>query len=309
MAETGALGSTGERTRAEFGRRNRLLLVLRVVGRFARSKPLGFLGAVIVVFFLVLAIFAPLIAPYDPERIDLRRALEGPSGTYWLGTDQVGHDVLSRLIYGARLSMIIGFGAVFISGIFSTIFGIMSAYIGGWFDSVVQRFVDAWIAMPDLIILITILGIVRRTEANMVFAMVGALAILRIAPVTRIVRSLVLEVRERPYVEAAQATGAGPLRMMSRHVLPNVLPFIIVTSSIALPLTILAEASLSFLGFGPAGSISWGQMLSVDGREFFRKQIGLALYPGLCIAAAVFGFNMFGDAMRDALDPRLRGSR
>jgi peptide/nickel transport system permease protein len=142
----------------------------------------------------------------------------------------------------------------------------------------------------------------------MVFAMVGALAILRVAPVTRIVRSLVLEVRERPYVEAAQAVGAGPLRTMARHVLPNVLPFIIITSSVALPLTILAEASLSFLGFGPAGTISWGQMLSVDGREFFRKQIGLALYPGLCIAAAVFGFNMFGDAMRDMLDPRLRGT-
>ncbi len=274
---------------------------------FARRKPLGFVGAVIVGFLLVMAIFAPLIAPYDPGRIDLRRALEGPSSTYRLGTDNVGHDVLSRLIWGARLSMIIGFGAVVSSSIVATVLGLVTAYLGGKVDMIVMRFIDAWIAMPDLIILITILGIVRRTDANMMYALLFALSLSRIAGVTRLYRAYAIEVRARPYVEAAEGLGATQLRGMFRHVLPNVLPMLIVGATIALPGIILAEASLSFLGFGPEGQPSWGQMLSVDGREFFRKQFGLALYPGLCIGASVFGFMVFGDALRDILDPRLRG--
>ena len=274
---------------------------------FARRKPLGFVGAIIVGFLLTMAIFAPLIAPYDPGRIHLRRALEGPSSTYKLGTDDVGHDVLSLLIWGARLSMIVGFGAVVSSSIVATVLGLVSAYFGGKVDMVIMRFIDAWIAMPDLIILITILGIVRRTAANMMYALLFALAFSRIAGVTRLYRSYVLEQRSRPFVEAAEGIGAGPMRIMFRHVLPNILPMLIVGATIALPATILAEASLSFLGFGPEGQPSWGQMLSVDGREYFRKQFGLALYPGLCIGAAVFGLMVFGDALRDILDPRLRG--
>ena len=275
--------------------------------RFARRQPLGAIGGVLVAFFIFVAVFAPLVAPYDPERIDLRRALEGPSSTYRLGTDDIGRDVLSRLIWGARLSMIVGFGAVLISGIVGTVVGVFSAYIGGWVDHVIMRLVDAWIAMPGLIILITILGIVRRTDYNLVLAMLIALAFLRIAPAARVYRSAVLELRSRPYIDAAQSLGANPVRIMVRHVLPNVFPLILITTTVALPGTILAEASLSFLGFGPAGETSWGQMLSVDGREYFRRQPGLAIYPGLLITASVFGFNMFGDALRDILDPRMRG--
>lgn len=276
-------------------------------GNFAYRKPLGFLGFLLVVFFISLAIFAPWIAPYDVGRIDLRNSLVGPTSAYWLGTDDVGHDVLTQLIWGARLSMTIGFGAVVSSSIVATILGIASAYLGGWVDLTIGRLIDAWIALPDLIILITILGVVRRTDINLVFAMLVALALSRFAPVTRIYRSSVMELRGRPFVEAAQASGAGTIRVMAKHVFPNVLPLIIVTSTTALPLAILAEASLSFLGFGPAGEPSWGQMLSVDGRQFFTKQPMLALAPGFAIGGAVFGFNMFGDALRDMLDPRLRG--
>ncbi|MEE8422266.1 MAG: ABC transporter permease [Dehalococcoidia bacterium] len=275
---------------------------------FARVKPLGFLGAIMVGFLLTMAIFAPLIAPYDPGRIDLRNALQGSSSMYKLGTNDIGQDVLSRLIWGARLSMVVGFGAVVSSSIVATVLGLVSAYFGGWVDMLIMRFIDAWIAMPDLIILITILGIVRRTEANMMYALLFALAFSRIAGVTRLYRSYVIEQRSRPFVEAAEGLGASPLRGMFRHVLPNILPMLIVGATIALPGTILAEASLSFLGFGPEGQPSWGQMLSVDGREYFNKQFGLALYPGLCIGAAVFGFMVFGDALRDILDPRLRGA-
>ncbi len=283
------------------------LRMLVGIGTFAYRKPLGFFGFVLVLFFVTLAIFAPWIAPYDVGRIDLRNSLSGPTSDYWLGTDDVGHDVLTRLIWGARLSISIGFGAVLLSSIVATGLGIFSAYSGGWVDNAIGRVIDAWIALPDLIILITILGIVRRTEVNLTYAMLIALALSRFAPVTRIYRSAVIELRHRPYVEAAEASGASMFRVMRSHVFPNVLPLIIVTSTVAVPLAILAEASLSFLGFGPAGEPSWGQMLSVDGREFFRKQPLLALAPGIAIGLSVFGFNMFGDALRDILDPRLRG--
>lgn len=287
-----------------------LLRVFVAMGHFARQKPLGAASGLLVVTFILIAVFAPWIAPHQYNAPNLRATLVGPSSEYWLGTDQLGRDVLSRLIYGARLSMIVGFGSVVISSVLATIVGVASGYLGGRFDAVVQRFVDAMMAMPGLLLLITILGIVRRVPgANMIFAMLFVIAILRIAPSSRVVRSAVIEMRDRPFVEASQALGATPLRVMLRHVLPNVFPLIFITATIALPAAILQEASLSFLGFGPAGEASWGQMLSVDGREFFRAQMWLAIAPGIAIGLTVFGFNMFGDAIRDVLDPRLRGSR
>ncbi|MBM3139214.1 MAG: ABC transporter permease [Chloroflexi bacterium] len=279
------------------------------IWNFSRRKPLGAIGAAIVLIFVFVAVTAPVIAPFDDGAQHLRDKLQGPSAKYRLGTDNLGRDVLSRLMYGAQLSLIVGFGAVGISSLAATLMGLVMAYFGRWVDQIMSRVIDAWIALPDLIILITFLGIVRRTGANMILAMVLGLAFLRSATASRVVRSAVLELRNRPFVEAAEAAGAGPVRIMFRHVLPNILPLIIVTASVALPNAILAEASLSFLGFGPEGTSSWGQMLSVEGREFFRKQPGLALWPGVCIALAVFGFNMFGDALRDVLDPRLRGTR
>ncbi|HEY8491748.1 MAG TPA: ABC transporter permease [Dehalococcoidia bacterium] len=277
---------------------------------FARKKPLGFLGMIIVLSLVATALLADAIAPYPPDKIDLRNSLEGPSREHLLGTDRNGKDTLSRLIHGARISMYVGFGAVALGSTGAALLGITSAYLGGWGDKLIQRFVDAWQAMPGLIILITLLGIARRMpDIDMVLAMVVAIGILIIAGQSRVIRSAALATMATPYVEAARALGAGGPRIIFVHVLPNVLPLVLVTATISLGGVILAEASLSFLGFGPDGEPSWGQMLSLDGREYMSKQPGLAIFPGLAIGLAVFGFNMFGDALRDVLDPRLRGRR
>jgi peptide/nickel transport system permease protein len=283
---------------------------LMAAGWFARHKPLGFLGALIILALAVAALFAGQLATHDPNKIDLRHKLEGPSRAHWLGTDATGKDTYSRLLYGARISLKVGLGAVLLSTLCATALGVVSGYFGGWFDTILQRFVDAWQAMPGLIILITMLGIVRRIpNVDMILAMILALGILSIAGRSRVERSQVIALRGMPYIEAARALGAGHLRIMLRHILPNTVPIILVGATVSLGGVILAEASLSFLGFGPAGETSWGQMLSVDGREFMRRQPGLAIWPGLCIALAVFGFNVFGDALRDVIDPRLRGRR
>jgi peptide/nickel transport system permease protein len=285
------------------------LRMLVAIWHFARRKPLGFLGGLLVVGLILTAIFAPVLAPYPPNKIDLRHKLEGPSAEHKLGTDATGKDVLSRLIYGARISITVGFGAVAISTVFATIIGVLSGYFGGWFDVIVQRFVDAWQAMPGLIILITFLGIVRRMpNVNVLLAMIIAIGVLSIAGRSRVERSAVIAIRGMPYVDAARSLGAGGGRIMWSYILPNILPVILVSATVALGTAILAEASLSFLGFGPAGEPSWGQMLSVDGRQYMRAQPGLAIWPGVCIGLAVFGFNIFGDALRDVSDPRLRGS-
>ena len=282
---------------------------LFALGKFARAKPLGFFGLVVILVMIFTATFAPQIATHPPNQIDLRNRLEGPSSEHWLGTDATGKDVFSRLVYGARISMYVGFGAVALSTVFATLIGVLSGYFGGWFDTIVQRFVDAWQAMPGLIILITLLGIVRRMpNVNMLLAMIVAIGVLSIAGRSRVERSAVITIRSMPYVEAARSLGAGGLRVMLQYILPNIFPIILVSATISLGGVILAEASLSFLGFGPAGEPSWGQMLSVDGRQYMRAQPGLAIWPGLCIALAVFSFNIFGDALRDVSDPRLRGS-
>jgi peptide/nickel transport system permease protein len=307
MATLGDRSLAGMRI-ATPGERPLPLRLLLGVANFARRKPLGFVGLMIVLALIIMAIFAPHLAPYSANKIDLKHALNGPSPRHRLGTDATGRDILSRLIFGARVSMTVGFGAVAISTIFATALGMISGFRGGWFDTIVQRFVDAWQALPGLIILITLLGIARRMPSvNILWAMILALGILAIAGTSRVIRSAVIAIRGQPYVEAARSLGAGGPRLIFRYVLPNVLPIIFVTATVALGGVILAEASLSFLGFGPAGQPSWGQMLSVDGRDYMRVQPGLAVYPGLCIGAAVFGFNIFGDALRDVFDPRLRG--
>jgi peptide/nickel transport system permease protein len=307
MATLGDRSLAGMRI-ATPGERPLPLRLLLGVANFARRKPLGFVGLMIVLALIIMAIFAPHLAPYSPDKTDLKHHLAGSTPQHRLGTDATGRDILSRLIFGARVSMTVGFGAVAISTIFATALGVISGFRGGWFDTIVQRFVDAWQALPGLIILITLLGIARRMPSvNILWAMILALGVLAIAGTSRVIRSAVIAIRGQPYVEAARSLGAGGPRLIFRYVLPNVLPIIFVTATVALGGVILAEASLSFLGFGPAGQPSWGQMLSVDGRDYMRVQPGLAVYPGLCIGAAVFGFNIFGDALRDVFDPRLRG--
>lgn len=298
----------------EFGpgwRRDRPLplRMLMGIGHFARRKPLGFVGLLMVTAFILAAIFAGLIAPFEPSKIDLRNRFApfDLSSAHKLGTDATGKDILSRLIYGARISMFVGFGAILISEVGAVTIGVISGYVGGWFDKIVQRLVDAWLAMPGLVILITFLGIARRTpNVDLLLAMIVAIGVLGIPGRSRVFRSQVLTLKGVAYVEAARSLGAGGPRIIWKCLLPNIFPLVLVSATTGLGAVILTEASLSFLGFGPAGKPSWGQMLSIDGRESFLRQPGLAIWPGLCIATAVFGFNMFGDALRDVLDPRLR---
>jgi len=284
--------------------------ILRTSLRFARRKPLGAFGFVLVLGLVICAVLAGVLAPYDPDKLDLKNRLAGfdPGGAHWLGTDKTGRDTLSRLLYGARISMKVGFGAVLISSTGALFIGVVSGYTGGIVDKIVQRLIDAWQAMPGLIILITFLGIARRNQSiDLVWAMVFAIGFLGIPGASRVFRSQVLTIKQAAYVEAARSLGATSPRIMWKCIVPNVFPLVMVSATTGLGAAILAEASLSFLGFGPAGKPSWGQMLSVEGREYMRVQPGLAIWPGLCIAAAVFGFNIFGDALCDVLDPRLRG--
>ena len=279
---------------------------VRGLARFARRKPLGFLGLLLVTAFLVMAVFAPVIAPYTYAEQKLRHRLEGPTRAHVLGTDSVGRDVFSRLVYGARVSITVGFGAVAITGTLAATIGIISGYYGGWLDKVTQRVVDLWQALPGLIVLITILGVFGTGLVQMILA----IGILGAGGASRIYRSAVLGLRQNTYIEAARTVGATDLRILLVYILPNVAPLILVLASVGLGGVILAESSLSFLGFGlPPPHPSWGQMLSIEGREYMSRAPGLAVFPGLCIALAVFSFNVLGDALRDVLDPRLRGGR
>ena len=278
------------------------------IARFAVRRPLGFFGGVNVLFFLIIAVFAPWLAPIDPYKQSLAMRFAEPSTTHWVGTDYVGRDIASRLIYGARLSLFVGMGTVILSGLFGTILGVMWAYLGKTFDAFMSMMVTAGLALPDLVLLIIAAQIARQAEISEIFSIVVTLSFTRMWGVTRIYRSAALEVRSRPFVEAAESYGAGAVRAMGKHVLPNVLPLIILSSTLALPNAILAEAGLSFLGFGPAGEPSWGQMFAGEASEYFRRQVWMLWAPGLTIGLTVMGFNFWGDAMRDLLDPRLRGT-
>jgi peptide/nickel transport system permease protein len=276
--------------------------------RFARRKPLGFAGLVVVLVMIVLAIpaIAHAVAPYDYSKQLLRHRLEGPSSAHWLGTDSNGRDQLSRIIFGARVSIVVGFGAVAISQVIASLIGVVSGYYRGWFDRIFQRLVDLFQALPGLVVLITILGLWGSGLWQLVFA----LGIVGGPPASRIIRSQVLTLMNRPYVEAARAEGAGSLRIMLAHVLPNVVPLIILGATVQIGAVVLAEASLSFLGYGvPPPFPSWGQLLTLDGRDYMRQAPWLAICPGAAIALTVFSFNVFGDALRDVLDPRLRVAR
>ncbi|HZU75915.1 MAG TPA: ABC transporter permease [Dehalococcoidia bacterium] len=275
---------------------------------FARRKPLGFFGLLIIVILVLLAIpqVAERVAPYSYTKQFLLDRLKGPSSRHLLGADSVGRDVLSRLIYGSRITVIVGFGAVAISETISAFIGLVSGYYGGWFDKLFQRIVDVFQALPALVVLIALLGLF----GSGLWQMVIGIGLISGPPGSRLIRGQVLATVQRPFVEAARITGAGDLRIIVQHVLPNVAPLIIFSASVRIGAVILLEASLSFLGYGvPPPFPSWGAMLTLDGREFMRRQPGLAIYPGLAIALAVFSFNVLGDALRDVLDPRLKSGR
>ncbi|MBT5107885.1 MAG: ABC transporter permease [Rhodospirillaceae bacterium] len=277
-------------------------LLIRVAS-LARRQPLGVAGALLVLTIVSLAVFADQIAPHDSELIDFNAMLTPPDDVYWLGTDQFGRDLWTRLMYGARTALFIGFIGAFVGATTGLVLGVASAYFGGNFDLIMQRIIDVFMAFP-LIIMALALVAVFGNELQFVIL---AITLPFIPDCARIVRSNALQIREIPYVDAARALGFGHTRIILRHMLPNVMaPYLIVLTS-NIGQAILLEASLSYLGLGvQEPTPSWGLMLQGGAEEYAESAPWVAVFPGLAIAVSVFGFNLFGDALRDVLDPRLR---
>ncbi len=292
--------------------RARPLRALLSVLRFVRRKPLGAFGGLIMLVLLLLALFGNLVAPFHYADIDVFNRFVGPTPEHPFGTDDQGRDVLSRVIFGARASVIIGLGAVVIATIGSSIIGIVSGYYGGTFDLFAQRLIDAWQAFPGLIFVIFIISVItstvpRDSTASQI-SLIVTIGILFTAGASRVVRSQTISTKQNDFVEAAQALGASDLRILARHIFPNVVTVIIVNISIQIGFVILIESTLSFLGFGVQPPFpSWGRMLQ-EAQAGMQQHPYLALFPGLAIALTVYSLNMFGDALRDVLDPRLRGA-
>ena len=280
--------------------------IARGTWRLIKEKPLGAVGAVIVLILLFCAAFAPWIATHPYDQANVRYRLKPPSAQFYLGTDNLGRDLFSRIIYGAQISVTVGFGAVGIGTMLATAIGVGSGYFGGKFDVFMQRLVDAWMAFPFLVVLLSVMAILGPG----LFEVILSLGVLSAANSSRIIRSAALSAKENQYVEAARAVGASHLRIILRYILPNVMATIIIIATVSLGFAILAESALSFLGLGvPPPYPSWGEMLSGSGRSYMHKAPWMATWPGVAISLAVFGFNMLGDALRDLLDPRLRGGR
>jgi peptide/nickel transport system permease protein len=288
------------------GRAGSLRRTLVGLARFARRKPFGALGALVIAGLLVMAAFAEWIAPYDYDQQIPGARLRPPSAEFLFGTDNVSRDIFSRIVYGARVTVTVSFTTVFLGNLLAAAVGITSGYFRGRYDIAVQRVVDAWQSFPYLVIILSLLAVMGPGMLNVILS----LSILVAAAASRVIRSATLGVVENQYVEAARALGAGHVRIMARHVLPNVMATIVVISTIGLGGIILVESALSFLGYGvPPPQPSWGSMLSGSGRTYMYLAPWMAIWPGVAISLVVFAFNMLGDALRDVFDPRLRGSR
>jgi peptide/nickel transport system permease protein len=273
---------------------------------FARRKPLGAAGAVIVLLLVLVALAAPWLAPYPYDIGEASVRLQGPTLAHPFGTDANGRDMLSRIIWGARISVTVGFGAVLISTVLATTMGVASGYFGGLFDLSFQRLIDVWISFPALVLLVSLIAVLGPG----LWSVTIILGILVTPGSSRVIRGAVLAMRHQPYVETASCLGAGHGRIILRHVLPNVFVPILILATVRLGTAILAEATVSFLGYGvPPPYPAWGAMLSGTGRAYMLQSPWLSIWPGLAIGLAVFGFNVLGDALRDVLDPRLRGAR
>ena len=294
--------ASGARTTASEPRRHTGLADFLI--RLWTEKPLGTACGILVLLLILVAIFADVLAPYGYTEIHLVDRLQGASVRYLLGTDQLGRDYLSRLIYGARLSMLVGLSATTLNVVVAVLIGGISGFLGGKLDLGVQRFVDAWMAFPALLLLLTIMSILGRglPQLILVLGISGGIG------GSRVVRSAVIAVKENDYFQAASSIGSSKWRAFTRHVLPNIVAPLIIIFSINIGGAIMSEASLSFLGFGlPPETPSWGTLLSWEGRRYMEQAPWLALWPGLLLTLVVYSLNMFGDAMRDLLDPRLRG--
>jgi len=269
-----------------------------------REKPLGAASMVVIFLLILVAVFAESLSPYPYDEVHMFDRLQAPSTTYFMGTDQLGRDFMSRIIFGARLTLLIGLSATAVNIVAAFLVGGTTGFLGGKFDLVVQRFVDAWIAFPGLILLLTIMSIVGTGLAQIILV----LGISGGISGSRVLRGAVINIKGNDYFLAAQALGSPSVTTLMRHVLPNVMPIVIVSFSITIGGVMLTEASISFLGFGLAREIpTWGGLLSKEGRAFMEQAPWMALWPGLCLSVVIYSLNMWGDAMRDLLDPRLRG--
>lgn len=278
--------------------------VLRFIVRLARTRPLGFACLLILVTFGVAAALAPVIAPYSYDETDFLARLEGPSRQHIFGTDNLGRDLFSRVLYGTQVSMAIAFGAVLLAKSLATLIAVVSGYFGGWLDKSIQRFVDIWLAIPALVLLISLLGVIGPGFWSMIIL----IGLVNVPGSSRLIRSVVVSVRSEMYMEAARSIGASNGRLLARYVLPNITHMIIYSATVTLGTVIILAASLGFLGYGvPPPRPDLGGMLSGAGLQFMRRAPWLAIWPGLAITMIVFAFNVFGDALRDLLDPRLRG--
>jgi peptide/nickel transport system permease protein len=285
--------------------RSTIATVGRVLWLFARRKPIGALSALVVVAMLLMALFAEQIAPYGYDEAVRGARMVPPNATHWLGTDNLSRDIWSRIVFGARVSITIGFATIFLGTAAAAALGVTSGYFGGKYDLVVQRVVDAWMSFPYLVIILSVMAVLGPGLVNVVLS----LSIIVAATGSRVIRGATIAVAQNAYVEAARAMGCGHTRIVLRHIVPNVTATIIILATIGLGGIILAESALSFLGFGvPPPYPSWGSMLSGSGRTYMYRAPWMAVWPGVAISLAVFAFNMLGDALRDVLDPRLRGA-
>ena len=270
---------------------------------FMRRYPLGAIGALIMILFVATALFADAITTFDPFTTNARASLAQPGGEHVLGADFMGRDVFARIVYGARISLAVGVGATALGCIIGVTIGLMSGFFGGWFDLLVQRLMDIMQSLPLLVMALVMAASLGPSLSNTIIA----IAIPLVPNVARIIRSNTLSLREMPFVEAARAIGMSETRIAIQHVLPNTLAPLIVLATAQLGSAILVESALAFLGLGvPEPHPSWGRMLSESAAEYVRTAPWLVIFPGIAISAVVFGTNLFGDALRDLLDPRQR---
>ncbi len=276
---------------------------LRASRRFLRTKPLGTIGIFLIIFFAIVALVAPAISPNNPKETNVFNILASPSLEYPFGTDMLGRDMLSRTIWGSRVSIFIGLVSMLGASIVGALLGVASAYFAGKFDLIVQRFIDALTAFPSLLLAMALVAAFGSSFLNII----AALVIVFTPRITRVVRSVALSIKGMPYIESSRSIGARDTRIMLRHILPNTFASLIIASSGLIGSAIVIEASLSFLGVGTTNTISWGGLLSREVMAFFTAAPWIVIYPGVALTLLVFGVNILGDALRDVLDPRLRG--
>lgn len=304
------------------------------IGSFIARKPLGAFGGLILIVVILVGIFSPWLAG-DHETVSLSDTLVGPSKDHWFGTDYNGRDIYSRIVFGCQITAMVGLGTVVLVTILSLLVGVSGGYFGGRFDFLTQRLVDIWQSFPAIFLILTLVAVLKTSSNNGILGLgrgpeigpnpvdgewfwytfprttivILALGLVLAGGASRVIRSATLQTRINPYVDAATVVGATHTRIIIHHIIPNIMPTMIVLATLQLGTAILAEATISFLGIGVTNFPTWGQMLSGRTRDLAADHMHLALFPGLAIFLAVFGFNMLGDALRDVLDPRLRGTR